>query len=53
MKLAMLPWLRDREPEVRHLVTWNAATNTHMVAVNDVMGYRVLDHASSWQLAVS
>ncbi len=52
MKLAMLPWLCDREPEVRHLVTWNAATNVPMVAVNDVMGYRVLDHASSWQLAV-
>lgn len=50
VKLAMLPWLPAAEPAVRHLVTWNAASNRYMIAVNEVLGYRVLDTWHTWQL---
>ncbi|MFZ5850274.1 MAG: GNAT family N-acetyltransferase [Actinomycetota bacterium] len=50
VKLAMLPWLVAAEPAVRQLVTWNAASNRHMIAVNEALGYRVLDSWQDWQL---
>lgn len=35
-------WLLDVEPQLRTLDTWNAASNPHMVGVNERLGYRVL-----------
>jgi GNAT superfamily N-acetyltransferase len=49
LKLGMLDWLREREPQLRVLDTWNAASNEHMVAVNEALGYRVVGRAVMWQ----
>jgi RimJ/RimL family protein N-acetyltransferase len=52
VKLAMLPWLRELEPEVRELVTGNAGSNGPMIAINEALGYRIRGHYEEWQLAV-
>ncbi len=49
LKIAMLGWLGEREAQLRTLDTWNAASNTHMVRVNEVLGYRVVAHMVEWQ----
>ena len=49
LKLGMLDWLREREPQLRVLDTWNAASNEHMIAVNEALGYRVVGRAVMWQ----
>jgi len=40
-KAAMMDWLAEAEPAVRRIVTWNAASNRYMIAVNEEMGYEV------------
>jgi len=48
IKVAMLEWLAGREPQLRQIVTGNADSNKHMIAINDV-----IDHWPSWELDVS
>ncbi len=40
VKLAMLEWLAEAEPERRWLITGNAETNEHMIAINEALGYQ-------------
>jgi GNAT superfamily N-acetyltransferase len=40
-KAAMMGWLAEAEPQVRRIVTWNSASNRHMIAVNEELGYEV------------
>jgi len=40
-KTAMMDWLAEAEPAMRRVVTWNAASNRYMIAVNEEMGYEV------------
>jgi hypothetical protein len=49
LKIEMLRWLSDVEPQLRVLDTWNAASNAYMIAVNEQLGYRVLDESIEWQ----
>jgi RimJ/RimL family protein N-acetyltransferase len=42
-KTAMLELLAAREPQVERIATGNAATNQHMIAVNEQLGYRVVE----------
>ncbi|MFI6326197.1 hypothetical protein ACIBG8_52360 [Nonomuraea sp. NPDC050556] len=42
--------LRELEPDVKHVVTWNAESNAHMLAVNERMGFRLLDRWGARQL---
>ena len=49
LKIGMLMWLREQEPQLRTLDTWNAASNTHMIAVNEVLGYRIVANEIAWQ----
>jgi GNAT superfamily N-acetyltransferase len=49
LKIAMLRQLAEREPQVRTLETWNAASNDHMIAVNEALGYRPVGRAIDWQ----
>ena len=49
LKAAMLRWLREDEPQLRILDTWNAASNAHMIEVNEVLGYHVIAESSGWQ----
>lgn len=49
LKTAMLRWLRDAEPQVTQIDTWNAASNAHMIAVNDLLGCQVVGVSTVWQ----
>jgi len=40
-KAAMMEWLAGEEPRVQRIVTWNAASNKHMIAINEELGYQV------------
>jgi hypothetical protein len=53
LKISMLLHLREIEPQLTMLDTWNAASNEHMVAVNEALGYRVLARGSEWQRQLS
>jgi GNAT superfamily N-acetyltransferase len=50
MKAANLRALREHSPKTRHVNTWNAESNTAMVAVNDALGYRAVEVMEEWQL---
>jgi hypothetical protein len=39
LKLAMMELLTTTEPQLERMETSNAASNTHMAAVNDALGY--------------
>jgi GNAT superfamily N-acetyltransferase len=49
LKIAMLYWLAEEEPQLRTIDTWNAKSNEHMVEVNEVLGYDILTGGSTWQ----
>ncbi|SEF59479.1 Acetyltransferase (GNAT) family protein [Thermomonospora echinospora] len=40
LKAAMLEWLRAERPDVREIETDNADDNSHMLAVNEELGFR-------------
>lgn len=42
LKTEMLLWLRETQPQLASFDTWNAASNNHMIEVNEQLGYRVL-----------
>ncbi len=52
LKAEMLLWLRDQEPELATIDTWNAKSNAHMIAVNETLGYRVLGESTYYQAAL-
>lgn len=49
LKAEMLGWLRDSEPQLHRLDTWNAASNAHMIQINETLGYRVIAGKIGWQ----
>jgi GNAT superfamily N-acetyltransferase len=49
VKIAMLRWLGEEEPQLRAIDTGNAATNDRMIRINEMLGYRVIDKAIEWQ----
>lgn len=54
LKLAMMDRLAEAEPQVRRVFTQNAEANEHMIAVNQVLGYRVIGRPiRSWELALA
>jgi hypothetical protein len=40
IKAALTCWVREEHPEVVDVETWNAESNSHMLAVNTAVGYR-------------
>ncbi len=52
VKVAMLAWLATAEPELRQVMTGNAAANEYMIAVNETLGHRVSDYFQSLELPV-
>ena len=53
LKTVMVQRLRAAEPALRTVATWNAEGNTHMVALNEALGYRVVDRVREWQATVA
>lgn len=49
LKIDMLRWLREVEPQVRTVDTGNAVSNAHMIGVNQRLGYEVLARTVEWQ----
>ncbi len=49
VKLANLEFLSRHAPGIGFVVTGNAAVNAPMIAVNDMMGFRVLGEGTFWQ----
>jgi RimJ/RimL family protein N-acetyltransferase len=54
LKVAMLEWLAETEPQLRFVATGNAADNAHMIAVNERLGYRVVKPGwRFWEMPVA
>ena len=43
VKTAMLELLAEAEPQLEYIMTGNAAANEHMIAVNEQLGYEVVE----------
>lgn len=52
LKLTNLEQLRREVPTVRHLVTWNAEDNTPMIAVNEAVGFTVMEAWTKYELTL-
>ena len=52
LKGSMVHWLAEAEPQLLEVDTWNAASNAHMIAVNDRLGYQVVATATCYQTHV-
>jgi GNAT superfamily N-acetyltransferase len=54
VKAAMLDWLAVAEPGIERIVTYNAASNDHMVAINAELGFELLEPLEqSYELPVA
>jgi GNAT superfamily N-acetyltransferase len=49
LKADMLRWLRDDEPQLKTVDTWNAESNDHMIGVNEILGYQVMGREWAYQ----
>lgn len=38
------------EPALRLVDTWNADANSHLIAINEALGYRPVSRYSEWEL---
>ena len=47
---ALRAWLADVEPQLETVDTWNAESNDHMIAVNEVLGYRWMGREHQYML---
>jgi len=55
LKIEMMAWLAEVEPQLEEIETWNQADNVHMISVNEAIGYR-LDRVFDmyeWQVAAA
>lgn len=52
LKLEMLRWLAEAEPQIATIDTWNAESNDRMISVNELLGYRVVGRELVFQGAV-
>jgi GNAT superfamily N-acetyltransferase len=50
VKAAMLELLAEHEPGMRHILTGNADSNQHMIAINEQLGFTVHSVYRSWEL---
>jgi len=50
VKIAMLDLLTVHEPAVRRIQTDNAASNPHMVAINEQLGFTIAGTSRHWEL---
>jgi GNAT superfamily N-acetyltransferase len=52
IKAENLRRLRRESPESKRVETWNAASNTFMIAVNDALGFRPVERTTAVELAL-
>jgi GNAT superfamily N-acetyltransferase len=44
VKTEMMSWLAQAEPRLERIATLNAASNQHMIGINEALGYEVAGH---------
>lgn len=49
LKLEVLRWLAEEQPQVATIDTWNAESNDRMIGVNELLGYRVVGRSLVFQ----
>ncbi len=49
LKTDMNLWLREVQPQIAEISTWNAESNDHMIGVNDAIGYRIMGRELEFQ----
>lgn len=52
VKTAMLLWMREQEPAITQLDTWNAESNSHMIGINEQLNYRIIGRTLDFQKQV-
>jgi len=52
VKVENLRTVLAAEPRLQVIDTWNAAVNSHMIAINESLGFRPVDHWNNWQLSL-
>ena len=52
LKADMVRWLREEQPQLETVDTWNAESNEHMIAVNEILGYEVLARGLAFQRSI-
>jgi hypothetical protein len=53
VKAANLQLVRCEMPDVARIITWNAESNEHMIAINERLGFQPQLRFCQWQLRVS
>ncbi|GCD89244.1 GNAT family N-acetyltransferase [Nocardioides sp. LS1] len=53
LKTGMLQWLREVEPQIEEIDTWNAESNSFMIDVNEMLGYRIVGRALAFQKSLA
>jgi GNAT superfamily N-acetyltransferase len=52
LKAEMMLWLRETQPQLVSIDTWNAESNDRMIGVNEVLGYRIVGRELAFQKTV-
>ena len=52
LKSDMNLWLREVQPQITEISTWNAESNDHMIGVNEAIGYRVMGRELEFQKSI-
>ena len=53
VKIDMMRWLAEVEPQLEVIDTWNNADNEFMVKVNEALGYRLSEIYATYELSRS
>ena len=53
LKIEMLRWLAEEEPQVEVVETWNNADNVPMIKVNEALGYRLSRTFATYQRQIA
>ncbi|MBU4248853.1 MAG: GNAT family N-acetyltransferase [Actinobacteria bacterium] len=53
LKAVNLARLEVHYPQAKHIDTWNANENEHMLAINTALGYRIWAISGGWQLKLA
>ena len=52
LKIDMMRWLAEAEPQLEVLETWNNADNRFMIGVNELLGYRLSLTSATYELTL-
>jgi GNAT superfamily N-acetyltransferase len=52
LKTEMNLWLREAQPQLTEISTWNAESNDYMIGVNEAIGYRILGRELEFQKTI-